>query len=115
MVGSSGATVWGPDTVLPFSGIAPEVAPDIVNYKIMKTQEDGQTADSGGNLTGRTALVTGAGRGIGRAIACALAEAGAAVVLTSRTGTELAETAAIIGASGGVTAVVLADVTDRAQ
>jgi NAD(P)-dependent dehydrogenase (short-subunit alcohol dehydrogenase family) len=81
----------------------------------MKTQEDGQTADAGGNLTGRTALVTGAGRGIGRAIACALAEAGAAVVLTSRTGTELAETAAIIGASGGVTATVLADVTDRAQ
>ena len=46
-----------------------------------------------GELTGRTAIVTGASRGIGLAIAEALAEAGASVVLTSRT-QEAAELAA---------------------
>jgi NAD(P)-dependent dehydrogenase (short-subunit alcohol dehydrogenase family) len=67
------------------------------------------------DLTGRTALVTGAGRGIGREIACALAGAGAAVVLTSRTPAELAETAALIREAGGTAAEVQADVTDAAQ
>ena len=67
------------------------------------------------DLTGRTALVTGAGRGIGRAIASALAGAGAAVVLTSRTPSELAETAELIRAAGGTAAEVQADVTDAAQ
>src|SRR5699024_5963351 len=41
------------------------------------------------NLEGQTALVTGGGRGIGKAIALALAEAGANVALTSRTESEL--------------------------
>ncbi|MGZ8498133.1 MAG: SDR family NAD(P)-dependent oxidoreductase, partial [Candidatus Binatia bacterium] len=41
------------------------------------------------NLTGKTALVTGAGRGIGRAIAIALGKAGCAVYLTARTAPEL--------------------------
>ena|SRR5580700_6995175 len=69
----------------------------------------------GGELSGRTALVTGAGRGLGRAIACALAGAGAAVVLTSRTGSELAETAGLVRAGGGTAVTVTADVTDRDQ
>lgn len=81
----------------------------------MKSQEDSSPDGPGADLTGRTALVTGAGRGIGRAISCALANAGAAVVLTSRTGTELAETAALIAASGGRATTIQADVTDRAQ
>jgi NAD(P)-dependent dehydrogenase (short-subunit alcohol dehydrogenase family) len=82
---------------------------------MMKSQERGVLDPGATDLTGRTALVTGAGRGIGRAIACALAGSGAAVVLTSRTPAELAETAGLIRAAGGTTAEVQADVTDPAQ
>ncbi|WP_066292385.1 glucose 1-dehydrogenase [Bacillus sp. FJAT-29937] len=45
------------------------------------------------DLSGKTALVTGGGRGIGRSIALALAEAGANVAITSRTESELKDTA----------------------
>jgi 7-alpha-hydroxysteroid dehydrogenase len=43
------------------------------------------------DLTGRVAVVTGAGRGLGRAMALALAAAGADVVVNSRTTTEIDE------------------------
>lgn len=49
------------------------------------------------SLHGRRALVTGAGRGLGRAMAEGLAGAGAQVALVSRTSTEIAEVAAAIG------------------
>ncbi len=63
------------------------------------------------SLDGRTALVTGASRGIGRAIAMELAAAGASVVLSYRTGSAEAETlAAEIGARA-----VQADVSDPAS
>jgi NAD(P)-dependent dehydrogenase (short-subunit alcohol dehydrogenase family) len=71
-----------------------------------------------GSLTGRTALVTGAGRGIGRAIAIGLARAGADVLVTARSGDELAETAAAIGAIGpqaGQVRFVAADIADDRQ
>lgn len=58
---------------------------------------------------GQVALVTGASRGIGRALAAALAGAGASVGLVGRTRSTLAETAA---ACAGPTAVAVADVTD---
>ena len=51
------------------------------------------------DLAGRTALVTGAGRGLGRAIAVALAAAGARVVLVGRTEAALRDTAGQIGDS----------------
>jgi 3-oxoacyl-[acyl-carrier protein] reductase len=70
------------------------------------------------NLSGQVALVTGAGRGIGRAIAMVLARAGARVALTARTETQLQEVAAEIRANGGEADDVLvipADVAEEAQ
>lgn len=64
-------------------------------------------------LEGQTAVVTGAGRGIGRASALALAKAGATAVLASRTAADLDETAAEIAAAGGRSIPVPTDVTSR--
>lgn len=61
-------------------------------------------------LAGRAALVTGAGRGIGRAIALALAAEGAAVALASRTRKDLEAVAGEIGSAGGRALVLPADV-----
>ena len=71
-----------------------------------------------GSLTGRTALVTGAGRGIGRAIAVGLAQAGADVLVTARSADELAETVATIESAGpgaGQARAVAADIADGRQ
>jgi NAD(P)-dependent dehydrogenase (short-subunit alcohol dehydrogenase family) len=65
------------------------------------------------DLTDQVALVTGAGRGIGRAIAEGLAAAGAAVALVARSADQLAETAARIADFGGRSRACPADVTDR--
>lgn len=66
------------------------------------------------DLTGKTAVVTGASRGIGRAIAVALAQAGADLALVARTADGLADTAADITAIGRKAVVIPADVTDQA-
>ena len=67
-----------------------------------------------GELAGRVALVTGAARNIGRAIAVSLAEAGAAVVVNANTSREAAdETVRAIEAAGGRALAHLADVTDE--
>ena len=66
-------------------------------------------------LDGKVAWVTGAGRGLGAAIAQGLAAAGAAVILSARTVSELTETLAKIEADGGRGMVAPADVTDAVQ
>ncbi len=64
-----------------------------------------------GSLSGHVAIVTGAGRGFGQAIAMRLAAEGAAVTVTSRTAPQLAESVARIEASGGKALAVAGDVT----
>jgi NAD(P)-dependent dehydrogenase (short-subunit alcohol dehydrogenase family) len=70
-----------------------------------------KSADSAFRLDGKVALVSGAGRGIGRACALALASAGAELVLVSRTKSELEEVAGEIEAGGGNAQLVVLDVT----
>jgi 2-deoxy-D-gluconate 3-dehydrogenase len=64
------------------------------------------------DLTGRTALVTGASRGIGRALALGLAEAGADVAVSARDADALAQVAKEVEALGRKAVVLPADVTD---
>lgn len=69
-----------------------------------------------GELAGKTALVTGSSRGIGRAIALELARCGARVVVNYRTGAEhAAEVCAAIAALGGQALAVAADVSQAAD
>jgi NAD(P)-dependent dehydrogenase (short-subunit alcohol dehydrogenase family) len=70
--------------------------------------------DSVFRVDGKTALVTGAGRGIGRAVAVALAAAGAELVLVSRTTSQLGEVADEIAQQGGRARTLPLDVTDSA-
>jgi NAD(P)-dependent dehydrogenase (short-subunit alcohol dehydrogenase family) len=66
----------------------------------------------GYDLSHRTALVTGAGKGIGRAVATALGEAGATVVAVARTAADVEATAEAVDAAGGAGVAVTADVSD---
>jgi 3-oxoacyl-[acyl-carrier protein] reductase len=67
------------------------------------------------SLEGRIALVTGASRGIGRAIATALGARGAKVVCAARDEARLAEVVAEIRGPGGVAEAVRLDIADRAS
>src|SRR5580693_8888271 len=64
-------------------------------------------------LQGRTALVTGASQGIGRACALALAAAGARVALAARNESKLNEVAAEIATAGGSAAVFALDIASE--
>ena len=65
-------------------------------------------------LKGQIAVVTGSGRGIGRAIALTLATAGAYTAVLARSESEVAKTAATIEEAGGRARAFVADVTDAA-
>lgn len=65
------------------------------------------------DLTGQTAIVTGASQGLGRAMAIALAASGARVACVARNAEKLAETVATITAAGGNAEVFAGDVSSR--
>jgi len=67
------------------------------------------------DLTGRVAVVTGAGRGVGRAIAVGLAAHGARVALVARGAAQLEDTRRLIAAAGGEATVFPTDTTDQAE
>jgi NAD(P)-dependent dehydrogenase (short-subunit alcohol dehydrogenase family) len=78
----------------------------------MPARSGGRVAeDSAFRLDGKTALVTGAGRGIGRAAALALAAAGAELILVSRTPSQLDQVAREIASRGGKAQTLPFDVT----
>ena len=64
-------------------------------------------------LAGKTALVTGASRGIGRAISIALAGEGATVVLTARSVEKLEAAAEEVGKAGGKAKIITAELTEE--
>jgi NAD(P)-dependent dehydrogenase (short-subunit alcohol dehydrogenase family) len=64
-------------------------------------------------LQGHVAIITGGGRGFGKAIATRLAAEGAAVTVTARTRSQLDSTVNAIAAAGGVALAAAADVTNR--
>lgn len=65
------------------------------------------------DLTGQTAIVTGASQGLGRAMAIALAASGARVACVARNAEKLAETVATITSAGGSAEVFAGDVSSR--
>jgi NAD(P)-dependent dehydrogenase (short-subunit alcohol dehydrogenase family) len=75
----------------------------------------GERTESAQRLSGQVAIVTGGGRGIGRAIALTLADAGAAVAVVARSGGEVDETARLIAERGGRAIALAADVASRAD
>lgn len=68
-----------------------------------------------GILSGKVALITGASRGLGKAIAAELAGAGARVALVARDVSKLEETAALIRSRGGAAEIFRADLTAEQQ
>lgn len=66
------------------------------------------------DLSGRVAVVTGGGRGLGRAFAVSLAQSGMRVSVAARSGDQLDETVRIIRAGGGEALSLATDITDKA-
>lgn len=86
-------------------------------YAAPDTGRSGREHGAGGladrlfGLSGKTALVTGASRGIGRALAAGLADAGANIVIVGRDATRLEDTRADIEGRGRTCRVIAADVS----
>lgn len=80
----------------------------------MRRADKGNETD-GIDLSGQVALVTGGGRGIGRAVAVGLANAGASVAVAARTQRQVDETVRLARKEGGLAAAFRADVSDPAS
>jgi NAD(P)-dependent dehydrogenase (short-subunit alcohol dehydrogenase family) len=78
---------------------------------VLKLHDGGASAHER-ELAGQVAIVTGGGRGVGRATCVALAGAGASVACVARTDAELQETARLVERAGGRAVPVVADVRD---
>ncbi len=73
------------------------------------------TVETGSALAGRIAVITGASRGLGKAMALSLSEAGATIALVARDETKLAEVQKAVEEQGGKARTFRADVTDEQQ
>jgi 3-oxoacyl-[acyl-carrier protein] reductase len=93
--------------------------PGVVGGAVESTPSQGRIGTgedmAGGALAGQVALVTGAGRGIGRAIALGFAADGARVCCAARSRDEVDAVAAAITGAGGAALAVAMDVTDEAS
>jgi NAD(P)-dependent dehydrogenase (short-subunit alcohol dehydrogenase family) len=83
--------------------------------EIIKMDGGSRMTQPGGPLQGKVALITGAGRGIGAAIAFKLSELGAKLMLTGRSSSPLEKTASQIGTTNGTAEIALCDVGDRSS
>src|SRR3954463_12933109 len=83
--------------------------------RLLRARPTAYATDMAESLHGKTALITGASKGLGKAIARALADAGATVALVSRDELKLYDTAKEIRAAGGRAEIFVADVTDEEQ
>jgi NAD(P)-dependent dehydrogenase (short-subunit alcohol dehydrogenase family) len=81
----------------------------------MKPRPDKEFGMPGYDLEGQVAIVTGAGRGIGRAIALRLADEGVSVTVTDLDEAHAQEVAEEITAAGGQAFALRVDVTQKAQ
>src|SRR3972149_10824690 len=68
-----------------------------------------------GNLSGKVAIVTGSGKGIGAGIARVFGKAGAKVMVATRTSKSGAETVSQAGAAGGVAELIAVDIGELAN
>jgi len=82
-----------------------------MDIESLESKERGEEQMSRFDLTGKKAIVTGAGRGIGKAVALGLAEAGAEIAVVARTEGDLEEVVQEIRAKGGIAHPIQADLT----